>query len=84
MKTHLSFLLKKVKENRNKKLIAHIEKADDHLIQQVIQAVIRRYSAAYPDWEVIFYALPKNPQKRQKELQALIHFLQAHELKANT
>lgn len=80
MKTCFCFLLKKVKERRNKKLIAHIEKADDRLIQQVIQAVIRRYGAAYPDWEVIFYALPKDPQKRQQELQSLIHFLQAHEM----
>ena len=73
-------LTDKVRKYQTRKLLSHIENADDILIQQVIQAVIHRYGTVFPEWEVIFYSLPKDPQKRRQEIQALIQFLQTHEM----
>ena len=68
------------KNSQRCKLLTHIEHADDQLIQEVIQAVIRRYSGIFPDWEVVFYALPKDPEKRRQEVERLIHMLRTYEL----
>ena len=68
------------KNARRCSILTAIEHADEQLIQDAIQAVIRRYSSVFPDWEVVFYALPKKPQKRRQEVERLIHMLQTYEL----
>ena len=70
----------KVRKNRARKLLSQIENADDILMQQILQTVIRRYGTVFPQWEVVFYSLPKEPQQRRQEIQALIQFLQTHEM----
>ena len=70
----------KVRKHQTRKLLSHIENADDILIQQIIQTVIRRYGIVFPEWEVVFYSLPKEPNQRRQEIQALIQFLQTHEM----
>ena len=57
-------------------LIGRIAGADDDEISQIIQEVIRRYGQVYPDWEVAFVALPKDPQKRAERAAALLEFIQ--------
>ena len=43
-----------------------IEGANDHAMTQIIQAVIRRYGAVYPDQEIVFLSLPLGaPEERQ-------------------
>ena len=39
-------------------IMEEIERADDHTITRIIQAVIRRYGAVYPDQEIVFLSLP--------------------------
>lgn len=61
-------------------ILAGIEQADDFEINEIINAVIRRYQAVFPDWEVMFLSLPKNdPEERRKALQSIINFLKNHE-----
>ena len=67
------------KNARRCSILTAIEHADEQLIQDAIQAVIRRYSSVFPDWEVVFYALPKKPQKRRQEVERLIHMLRTYE-----
>lgn len=67
------------KNARRCNILTAIEHADEQLIQDAIQAVIRRYSSVFPDWEVVFYALPKKPQKRRQEVERLIHMLRTYE-----
>ena len=59
-------------------ILKFIERTDDQEIQDVIQAVIRRYALAFPDWEVMFLSLPKDPQKREAQLELTIDFLRKH------
>ena len=48
--------------------------ADDIEINEIIQAVIRRYQRVYPDWEVVFLALPKNdPVERKRLLETILN-----------
>lgn len=45
-----------------KMLLSKIEYADDQEIAQMTQAIIRRYSRVFPDWEIMFLSMPKFDQ----------------------
>ena len=46
-------------------ILERIEQADDFEINEIIQAVIRRYKMVFPDWEIIFLSLPVQSEKRK-------------------
>ena len=46
-------------------VLERIEQADDFEINDIIQAVIRRYNLVFPDWEIIFLSLPVQSEKRK-------------------
>ena len=46
-------------------VLERIEQADDFEINEIIQAVIRRYKLVFPDWEIIFLSLPVQSEKRK-------------------
>lgn len=52
-----------------------IERADDAQISQIIQAVVRRYGLVYPDWDVLFLSLPKEPNQRRIQLEFMLEHL---------
>ena len=62
----------------NEQIIEAIEQADDERISDVIQAVIRRYGQLFPEWEVIFLSVHKDPKLRAKDIKAHIRFLKSH------
>lgn len=37
-----------------------IQCANDSELSEIIKAVIRRYTVLRPDWEVMFFSLPRN------------------------
>ena len=56
-------------------IVEEIERADDHAITRIIQAVIRRYGAVYPDQEIVFLSLSLGaPEERRMILR---HALEA-------
>jgi len=58
-------------------LINVIEKADDLLLNDVIQAVIRRQKEIYPDWELIAFSLPAyNPEERKEFLKQILSYIE--------
>ena len=57
------------------KLLTAIEQADDTQISQIIHAVIRRYSLVFPDWDVLFLSLPKDPSQRRLQLEHMLEQL---------
>lgn len=57
------------------KLIKIIETADDLEISQIIHAVVRRYADVYPDWDVFFLSLPKEPAERREQLAQMLEAL---------
>ena len=56
-------------------LLDQIETASDLEISEIIQAVIKRYHHVYPDWEISFLALPKDPGERKSHLEAAVRKL---------
>ena len=63
----------------NEEIIKAIQQADDFLIRDVINAVIHRYAQIFPEWEVMFLTLHKEPKARAKDIKAHIKFLKNHE-----
>ena len=56
-------------------IMEEIERADDHAITRIIQAVIRRYGAVYPDQEIVFLSLPLGAPEERRMI--LHHALEA-------
>ena len=56
-------------------VLQKIESADDHEIEQIMDAVRKRFAGAFPDWEVLYISLPKhNEKERQKTLDYLLRY----------
>lgn len=45
-------------------------------LQELLQAVLRRYAVLYPDWEVNIYSLEKS-QNKNEQLDRLIDFFKS-------
>ena len=63
-------------------VLTYIEQADDLEIEEIMEAVERRYAIAYPEWDVFYTALHKDPALRKKELDELVAYI-AKDLKWN-
>ena len=51
-----------------KDVLERIETADDYEIQQIMDAVRRRFAVAFPDWEVVYISCPKNNKEERQKL----------------
>ena len=49
-----------------KRMIKRMEYADGYEIDQLLNALHRRYQRLYPDWEVLFISRPKQSQEEQR------------------
>ena len=58
-------------------ILNRIKTADDYEISQMILAIVKRYSKVYPDWEVMFLSLPKDPEERREQLVLMMEMLQS-------
>ena len=56
-----------------------IEQANDMQISEIIRAVIRRYDFVFPDWDVFFLSLPKEPIERRSQLEHMLEHLKDHD-----
>lgn len=56
--------------------LARIKKANDKEVQQIVDAIIHRYSIFFPDWEVMFFSMHKEPQQRAKDIDDIIQIFQ--------
>ena len=60
-------------------LMKYIEYANGVELDEVLTAVEARYKILFPDWDVIYLALPKsNPNTRKQCLEAAIDFLRKY------
>ena len=61
-----------INSRRRKRLFKALRKASSEDLGEIIQYILRRYSAQYPDDDFIFLTLPKNdPVERNRTLDAL-------------
>lgn len=56
-------------------ILEKIEEADDLEINEIIQAVIRRYKSVFPGWEVVFLSLPLQSKEREQMIERTIEQL---------
>lgn len=60
-------------------LIQRIEYADGMEIDEIINAIQRRYNRLHPDWEVVMLSLPAGSESARREQgQLLIDFIRKH------
>ena len=55
-----------------------IEQCGDAGLNEIVKAVIRRYAQCHPDYEVVFYSLPKG-NGRAEAIAELIGFLDEYQ-----
>ena len=53
-----------------------IVQADDFQIREIMDAVERRFALAYPQWDVLYTAVHKDPELRRKDLQELTVYIE--------
>ena len=54
-------------------VLTYIRQADTNELNEIIQAIVKRYGQISPDWETSFLSLPKNdPLRRQQILQSIL------------
>ncbi len=58
------------------KILKRIQSMDDGELHAVMDAVRARYTAAYPEWDVIYTAVHKDPEMRKHELAFIIDMFQ--------
>jgi len=58
------------------KVLKIIEQADDFQIREIMDAVERRYAIAYPQWDVFYAAVHKDPALRRKDLEDLAAYIE--------
>ena len=59
-----------------RQVIEKIEQADDFEIQEIMDAVERRYAIAFPQWDVFYAAVHKDPELRRKDLEKLVAYIE--------
>ena len=61
-------------------ILKRIEAADDYETEQIMEAVQKRFAAAFPDWEVIYLSCPRHDRKaRQETMDYLLQRIRALE-----
>lgn len=74
------FMLRRAKKGSTlKRILDRIENADDSEISEIINAVVRRYGRVYPDWDVMFLSVRKDPEKRKEDVEGIIRMLRGTE-----
>ena len=59
-----------------------IRRADDAEINEIIDALTQRYKEVYPDWEIMFLAMPRNdPDACLRRLEQIADFIRRHTYK---
>ena len=61
-------------------VLTYIEDADVLEINAIIHAVTRRYSRHFPDHDISFLALPREPEGRKKQLEWMLEQIKAGQL----
>ncbi len=44
-------------------------------LQEVMAAIQKRYAANFPEWDVFYLAIPKDPSQRKAEIELLLNLI---------
>ena len=56
-------------------VLTYIEEADCIEIDTILNAVQHRYRYHHPDWDILFIAIPTDPEKRRADLERMLQML---------
>ena len=56
-------------------LIGHIQRLSREELDKVMEAIEKWFAVAHPDWDVVYIAVPKDPDLREKELKSIWNLL---------
>ena len=45
-----------------------IERADEQDLREIMDAVQERFAVAYPQWDIVYVAVPKEDPEKRKEI----------------
>lgn len=54
--------------NRLFSVAQYIYQAGDETMEEIFQAITRRYQDRFPDWEIVFLSLPKSKPDYRKQI----------------
>ena len=57
-------------------VLSRIAQASYTELEQIMRAVENRFSVAFPDWEVIYVSVHKDPKLRKEEVARLLEFIE--------
>ncbi len=58
-----------------RELIERINTMTEQELQDVMRIIENRYRQAYPEWDVVFISLHKDPQLRRQELEGVLRLI---------
>ena len=58
-------------------VLAYIEDADALEIDPILNAITRRYCRLFPDWDILFLSLPREPEQRKHQLEQMLEHIKA-------
>ncbi len=56
-------------------ILKKISELSQYDLQQVMQAIEKRYARDYPDWDVYYVALHKDPELRRQQIANITQFV---------
>ena len=63
-------------KNKQNGIVDTIRQTDWPELDAIMKAVIRRYGELFPEWELYFISMHRDAEKRKKDLEDLIYFLE--------
>ena len=63
-------------KNKQNGIVDTIRQTDWPELDAIMKAVIRRYGELFPEWELYFISMHRDVEKRKKDLEDLICFLE--------
>ncbi len=55
-----------------KEIIERIQTMSERELQVVMRAIQNRYASAFPEWDVVYMALHKDPELRVQEIEGIL------------
>ncbi len=61
---------------KQEEILQAIELTDDLFMNKILRSVIKRHSMVFPEWEVMFLSVPKEPEVRARIIEGHIRCLE--------
>ncbi len=67
--------MSKTENNVLREALMHLQRLDELELQEVMAAIQKRYADTYPQWEVFYLAVHRDPALRRSEVEQLLNLI---------